>query len=159
MIATPMSRAQFLFSFVIMRSLFLFVELPVLLGFAYLAFHVSVAGSLALFTSVALLGALAFAGLGLLFASRAQNTHTVNGLINLVQFPMFVGSGVFFSNSRFPEAVQPWLRLLPLTALNDALRAILVDGAGPRAIAAPVGLLVGYAVVSFAVALRIFRWR
>ena len=92
-------------------------------------------------------------------ASRAQNQHTVNGLINLAQFPMFVASGVFFSNSRFPEVVQPWLRLLPLTALNDALRAILIDGAGPRAIAAPVGILAGYALLSFAVALRIFRWR
>ena len=130
-----------------------------LLGFAYLAFHVSVAGSLALFTAVALLGGLTFAGLGLLMASRAQNQHTVNGLINLVQFPMFVASGVFFSNSRFPEAVQPWLRLLPLTALNDALRAILIDGAGARAIAAPVGVLAAYALLSFGFALRIFRWR
>jgi ABC-2 type transport system permease protein len=43
--------------------------------------------------------------------------------------------------------------------LNDALRAILIDGAGPRAIAAPVGILAGYALLSFAVALRIFRWR
>jgi ABC-2 type transport system permease protein len=159
MIATPMSRAQFLLSFVVMRSFFLLIELPVLLGFAYFAFHVSVAGSLALFTAVALLGCLTFAGLGLLMASRAQNQHTVNGLINLAQFPMFVASGVFFSNSRFPEVVQPWLRLLPLTALNDALRAILIDGAGPRAIAAPVGILAGYALLSFAVALRIFRWR
>jgi ABC-type polysaccharide/polyol phosphate export permease len=159
MIATPMSRAQFLFSFVVMRSLFLLVELPVLLGFAYLAFRVSIAGSLALFLGVALLGSLSFAGLGLLMASRAQNQHTVNGLINLAQFPMFVCSGVFFSNARFPEALQPWLKLLPLTALNDALRAISIDGAGAAAIAAPVGILAGYALVAFAVALRIFRWR
>jgi ABC-2 type transport system permease protein len=108
---------------------------------------------------VALLGGLSFAGLGLLMASRAQNQHTVNGLINIVQFPMFVASGVFFSNARFPDAVQPWLRLLPLTALNDALRAISIDGAGLSGIIAPVSLLAGYALVSFAIALRIFRWR
>jgi ABC-type multidrug transport system permease subunit len=159
MVATPMSRAQFLFSFVIMRSLFLVVELPVLLGFAWLVFQVGIAGSLPLFVAVALLGGLTFAGIGLLLASRAQNQHTVNGLINLVQFPMFVCSGVFFSNSRFPDFLQPWLKLLPLTALNDALRAISIDGAGFRAIVAPVALLVGYSLASFAAALRIFRWR
>lgn len=159
MVATPMSRAQFLFSFVVMRSLFLLVELPVLLGFAWLAFHVGIAGSLALFIAVALLGGLMFAGLGLLMASRAQNQHTVNGLINVLQFPMFVGSGVFFSISRFPDVLQPWLKLLPLTALNDALRGILVDGAGVRGIAVQVGIMAGYALAAFAAALRIFRWR
>jgi len=159
MVATPMSRAQFLFSFVVMRSLFLLVELPVLLGFAWVAFHVGVAGSLPLFFAMALLGGLMFAGLGLLMASRAQNQHTVNGLINLLQFPMFVGSGVFFSISRFPAALQPWLKLLPLTALNDALRGILIDGAGVRGVALPASIMAGYALAAFGVALRIFRWR
>ena len=159
LVATPMSRAQFLTSFVMMRALFLFLELPVLLGFGWLTFRVGVAGSLPLLLGVAVLGALAFSGLGLLVASRAQNTQTVTGLINLVMLPMFVGSGVFFSTARFPEAAQPFLRLLPLTALNDAMRAIMIDGAGLRAVLAPVALLAGIAAVSFAVALRIFRWR
>jgi ABC-type polysaccharide/polyol phosphate export permease len=80
-------------------------------------------------------------------------------LINLVMLPMFVASGVFFSTARFPEAVQPALRALPLTALNDALRAVMIDGAGLRQILGPLGLLVGIALVSFAAALKLFRWR
>ena len=159
LVATPMSRAHFLLSFVLMRTLFLFLELPVLLGFGWLTFNVGVAGSLPLLLGVAILGALAFAGLGLLVASRAQNTQTVTGLINLVMLPMWVASGVFFSTRRFPDAAQPFLRVLPLTALNDAMRAIMIDGAGLRAVLAPVALLAGIAAVSFAVALRIFRWR
>lgn len=159
LIATPMSRAQFLFSFVVMRAMFLFLELPVLLGFGYFAFDVRVTGSLALLVAVALVGALAFAGIGLLLASRAQNTQTVNGLINLVQLPMFVASGVFFSTARFPEVVQPYLRVLPLTALNDAMRAVMIDGAGLGGILAPVLLLAAIAASTFALALRIFRWR
>jgi len=159
LMATPMSRAQFLISFVLMRALFLFLELPVLLGFGWLAFNVGVAGSLPLVVGVALLGALSFAGLGLLVASRAQNTQTVSGLINLVMLPMFVASGVFFSTARFPQAVQPVLRALPLTALNDALRAVMIDGAGLRQILGPVALLAGVALVSFAAALKLFRWR
>jgi ABC-type multidrug transport system permease subunit len=159
LVATPMSRSQFLISFVLMRALFLFLELPVLLGFGWLTFHVGVAGSLPLLVGVSLVGALSFAGLGLLVASRAQNTQTVSGLINLVMLPMFVASGVFFSTARFPESVQPALRALPLTALNDALRAVMIDGAGLREILGPVALLAGIALVSFAAALKLFRWR
>jgi ABC-2 type transport system permease protein len=159
LVATPMSRAQFLWSFVVMRALFLLMELPVLLGFAWLVFRVGVAGSFALLLGVSLIGALAFAGIGLLVAARAQNTQTVTGLINLVMLPMFVGSGVFFSTSRFPDAVQPFLRVLPLTALNDGLRAVMIDGAGLTAVAGQLGLLAGIALVTFFAALRLFRWR
>lgn len=159
LVATPMSRAEFLWSFVIMRALFLLLELPVLLGFAWLVFKVGVAGSLALLLGVALLGALAFAGIGLLVAARAQNTQTVSGLINLVMLPMFVGSGVFFSTARFPDSVQPFLRVLPLTALNDALRAVMIDGGGITAVGSEVALLGATAAVTFAAALRVFRWR
>ncbi|HEX9577702.1 MAG TPA: ABC transporter permease [Myxococcales bacterium] len=159
LVATPMSKSQFLWSFVLMRTLFLFLELPILLGFGKLIFDVGVAGSLPLLVAVSCMGALAFAGLGLLVASRAQNTQTVSGLINLVMLPMFVASGVFFSTARFPDAVQPYLRVLPLTALNDALRAVMIDGSGVRAIATQLGILALIAAVSFAAALQIFRWR
>lgn len=156
--ATPMRRGEFLLSFVLLRLLFLLLELPVLLGFGWLAFGVPVRGSLALVAAVALAGAFAFAGLGLLVASRAQNVQTVSGLINLVMLPMFLLSGVFFSASHFPDLVQPALRALPLTALNDALRAVMLDGAGLAAVAPRLLLLAGVAAVSFALALRWFRW-
>ena len=159
LVATPMSRAQFLWSFVVMRALFLLLELPVLLGFAWLVFGVGIAGSSLLVLGISLLGALAFAGIGLLVASRARNTQTVSGLINLVMLPMFVASGVFFSTARFPEGVQPFLRVLPLTALNDALRAVMIDGAGLRAVAPQTLILAVTAALTFAVALRLFRWR
>jgi ABC-type multidrug transport system permease subunit len=159
MLATPMRRGDFLVSFVLMRALFVLIEVPVLVGFGWIAFGVRVTGSLVLLLGVALLGALAFAGLGLLVASRAQNTQTVGGLMNLVMMPMFVGSGVFFSASNFPDALQPFLRALPLTALNDALRAVVNEGAGAATIARELILLAVCSAVSFAAALRLFRWR
>ena len=158
MLATPMRRGQFLFSFVLMRMAFLVVEVPVLLVFGRLAFGVPLQGSFALLSGLALLGALAFAGVGVLVASRARNTQTVNGLINLVMMPMFLLSGVFFSSSHFPDLMQPLVKALPLTALNDALRAVMNEGAGAAAVLPQAALLAGIAVVSFALALRIFRW-
>jgi ABC-type multidrug transport system permease subunit len=158
LVATPMRRGQFLVSFVLLRMLFLVLELPVLLGFAALAFHVTVRGSLVLLVALALLGALAFSGLGLLVAARAQNSQTASGLINLVMMPMFILSGVFFSAANFPDLMQPFVRALPLTALNDAMRAVMNEGAGLAAVAPQVALLAGVASVTFALALRWFRW-
>src|SRR5205807_783987 len=135
------------------------LELPILLGFAWFAFKVGVAGSLPLLVELSFLGAMTLAGIGLLIASRAQNTQTVAGLINLIMLPMFVTSGVFFSVAKFPESLQPLIRARRLTALIDSLRAIMIDGAGPRAIAAPLTLLAILAVASFAAALKLFRWR
>jgi ABC-2 type transport system permease protein len=159
MVATPMSRAQFLWSFVTMRAMFLFLELPILIGSGWFLFHVGVAGSLPLLVGIGLLGAIAFAGVGLLVASRAQNLQTAAGLVNLVMMPMFVCSGIFFSTARFPEGVQPVLRAMPLTALNDAMRAVMIDGAGLRAVSSQLVVLAVTAVLSFTLALRIFRWR
>jgi ABC-type multidrug transport system permease subunit len=159
LLATPMRRGDFLASFVAMRALFVLLEVPVLYGFGWLAFGVRVTGSPLLLLGVAMLGALSFAGIGLLVASRAENTQTVGGLMNLVMMPMFVGSGVFFSAGKFPDALQPFVRALPLTALNDAMRAVVNEGAGVVDIARPLSLLAIMGIVSFGLALRFFRWR
>ncbi|MBI5070452.1 MAG: ABC transporter permease [Deltaproteobacteria bacterium] len=158
LVATPMRRSEYLLSFVILRLLFVFLEIPVLLGFGWLAFSVPVHGSLALLVAISLVGALCFAGMGLLVACRAQNVQTVGGLINLVMMPMFLLSGVFFSASHFPDLLQPFIRVLPLTALNDALRLVMNEGLGLAAVGPRLLLLAGLAIVTFAAALRWFRW-
>jgi ABC-type multidrug transport system permease subunit len=105
------------------------------------------------------LGSLVFAGLGLLVGSRAQTTHTVAGLVNLVTLPMAICSGVFFSAARFPEVFQPLIRALPLTALIEAVRAVMLDGVGPAAVARQITIMLVWGAVSFGVALRVFRWQ
>jgi ABC-type polysaccharide/polyol phosphate export permease len=141
LMATPMKKRDFLFAFAVMRGLFLLGELPLLIGFGWLAFDDGVRGSWLLLLVTATLGALCFAGLGLLTAARAQNTQSANGIINLVQMPMMMCSGVFFSSQRFPAMLQPVIKLMPLTALNDALRAVMIDGAGLLAIMRPLGIV------------------
>jgi ABC-type multidrug transport system permease subunit len=159
MMATPMSRAHFLLSFVLVRGAFLLGELPILLGFAHWAFHVPIRGALLLIVGLSVLGSLMFAGMGLLIGSRAQNTHTVAGLVNMTTLPMLVTSGVFFSAARFPEIFQPIIRLLPLTALIEAVRAVMLDGAGVAAVAHQIGIMLAWGLISFVVALRLFRWQ
>lgn len=159
MTATPMSRAHFLLSFVFVRALFLLGELPLLLVFAHWVFDVPIRGSLPLIAGFCGLGSLVFAGLGLLVGCRAQNTHTVAGLVNLVTLPMAICSGVFFSAARFPDTVQPIIKALPLTALIEGVRAVMLSGAGLAGILRHTAILLAWGLVSFALALRLFRWQ
>jgi ABC-2 type transport system permease protein len=159
LMATPMRRSDFLFSFVLVRALLLVFEVPPILLFGRFVFDVAVTGSLATVALIVLCGGLTFAAIGLLIASRAQTTQTVSGLINLVSFPMFLCSGVFFSASRFPDVVQPFIRLLPLTALNDALRDVMIEGASLAQIGSKLGIVLAWGLGAFALAVRLFRWR
>jgi ABC-type multidrug transport system permease subunit len=159
LIATPMSRTQFLASFVLSRLTLLVIEVGALLGFALLAFGVPIRGSLLSLLAICLLSALSFGALGLLLASRARTIEGVSGLMNLVMLPMWIFSGVFFSATRFPDALQPFIQALPLTAVNDALRASLLEGAGWSRLAPELGIVALWLVVSFALAVRLFRWR
>jgi len=158
-LASPMRKSEFLLSHILARLVFLAVEVGALLAFAYVVFRVPVRGSFLGLSVAALVGAMAFAGLGLLVASRAKTIEGVSGLMNLVMVPMWILSGVFFSASRFPDSFQPIIRALPLTALNDALRAIMIDGAGLGATAGSLAVVAAWGLASFALALRMFRWR
>ncbi|HEU4521390.1 MAG TPA: ABC transporter permease, partial [Thermoanaerobaculia bacterium] len=159
MLATPMRKIDYLMSHFFSRVIFLVMEVGIVVAFAWIAFDVRVNGSWAIFWLIALLGGMAFGGLGVLVASRARTLEAVSGLMNLVMVPMWVGSGVFFSYERFPDAALPFLRALPLTALNDALRAVMNDGLGLAAVASEIGVLLAWTVVTYAVGLKIFRWQ
>lgn len=157
--ATPMSRLEYLLSFVLSRLLFLGLELAVLIGFGVWVLDVPVRGSPLLLILVAFTGAAAFGAIGLLVSSRARTVEGVSGLTNFVMLPMWIFSGVFFSSSNFPAVIQPVVQALPLTALVNALRGIMLQGFGIEGILAPLGILLVYLVVCLAVALRIFRWQ
>lgn len=157
--ATPMRRSEFLLAQMLARLVFLVLEVAILVGFAALAFGVEVRGSVAALALVSLLGAASFAGIGLLVSARARTIEGVSGLMNLVMLPMWLLSGSFFSWERFPEAAHPFIRALPLTALNDALRAVMTEGRPLSSLGLELGVLFVAGAVSFLVAVRTFRWQ
>jgi ABC-2 type transport system permease protein len=159
LIATPMSRAQYLASYILTRLVFLIGEALILIGIAALAFDVPVRGSLAQLTLIAVAASLAFSGLGLLVSSRARTIEAVSGLMNFVMLPMWVLSGIFFSSANYPAAFQPFIQALPLTAVNDALRANMLQGLGWGAVLPELGIIAAWLIVSFVLALKMFRWR
>jgi len=157
-VATPMPRRDFLLAILGARLTFVLPDLAVLLLLGTLMFGMPVRGNLALVIGIDLIGALAFAGIGLLVACRANTTEAVSGLMNLVMLPMWLFSGVFFSSDRFPEAAQPFIKALPLTQLVTALRQVLLDGAGLVDVSSALAILAAWTIVTFSLALRFFRW-
>ena len=159
LMATPMHRGDFLLSILASRLLFLVPEIAALLFFVWLIFGVPMRGSMLTMLLIILLGASAFAGLGLLLGCRTEKTETMSGYINLIMLPSYLLSGVFFSSKRFPDAAQPYIQALPLTQINDALREVMLEGAGLDKVGWRMAILAAWGVVCFALALRWFRWR
>ena len=157
-VATPMRRGDFLLAIMSSRLLLMVIEIGLLLLFGVLFFHMRVMGSIFSIALLGGLGSLTFGGVGLLTASRAQKIESISGLINLVMMPMWIFSGVFFSYERFPHAIHPLIKALPLTALNDALRASILEGT-PLLHQWPRLLVLGlWGGISFLLALKWFRW-
>jgi ABC-type polysaccharide/polyol phosphate export permease len=159
LVATPMSRTYYLLSYLVWRMMMLVIEVTVPIGFGALAFGVPVRGSWPALVAICVLASFSFSALALLISSRVRTIEAVSGLMNLVQVPMWILSGVFFSSQRFPEAVQPLIQAMPLTAVIDALRLHMLQGASLAQLAPQLGTLAAWLVVCFVLALRLFRWR
>lgn len=156
--ASPMRRSHFLLAYGFSRLAFLVAELVGLLLFGALAFGVVVQGSYFAMVVIAIIGSASFAGLSLLVAARIQSLEAANGWLNFIMLPMWLMSGSFFSYERFPEWLHPIVRALPLTALNDALRAVSSDGASLLSTWPQLLVLAAWGAVGFVLALRFFRW-
>jgi ABC-type polysaccharide/polyol phosphate export permease len=153
-----MRKSEFVAALMMSRVVFMIVELALLLLFGYFIFDVAVEGSLLATLLVGLIGALVFGAIGNLVASRARKIETVSGLMNLVMLPMFVFSGIFFSSDRFPALMQPFIQALPLTMLNDALRAIIIEGQALASQSLEILGLLLWGTASFLVSIKWFRW-
>jgi ABC-2 type transport system permease protein len=156
--ATPMPRRNFLLALFGARLTFLLPDLLVLLALGVFGFGMPVRGNLALLVLVDIVGSLSFVGIGMLVASRASTTEAVSGLMNLVMIPMWMFSGVFFSYQNFPDTFHPFIRALPLTQLVDALRLVILEGATLIDVSSHLLILGAWAVGTFLLALRIFKW-
>jgi ABC-type multidrug transport system permease subunit len=158
LLATPMRRTDFMLATMSVRIASMFVEMTFVLLFARFVFGVVVRGNYFSIFGLGALGALAFGGMGLLVAARPKRIEGVMGLMNVVTMPMFVCSGIFFSWERFPAVVQPVIRLLPLTALNDALRGLILEGTPLAAQWPRLAVLFLWGATSFILGLKLFRW-
>lgn len=157
LLVTPMGKAEFLLAFLGSRLLLAIPESFVILAFGVLVFGVPVLGSWLGIASLTIACAFAMKGLGVLVAARPRTVEGVTGWMNLVQLPMWLLGGSFFSNSHFPGWLQPLVKALPLTQYNDAMRELMRGGPASAALFA-IAYLCGFALACFVIAVRCFRW-
>ncbi len=158
LVATPMKKSYFLFSFITVRIVMNFVEAFFLILFSWLVFDITIQGSIPALFIVFIAGNLAFAGISVFMSSRTSKTEIGNGLINAVVMPMMLLSGIFFSYHNFPEKVIPLIQKLPLTMVADSIRGIFIEGAGFAETIIPVCILSAIGLLFFLAGLRIFKW-
>ncbi len=154
-----MRRSHFLLSQITGRLVFLVPEAGFLLAVAVLFFQVPVRGSWLTLIFLVFLGGISFCGLGLIVSSRTRTVEGVSGITNLILFPMWVLSGVFFPTSQFPDTFQPFIQALPLTAQIDALRAVMLEGATLADVAGEAAIVLAWGIVTYVLALKWFRWQ
>ena len=159
LVASPMRKHEYLLAQVVGRLIVLTPEAGAPLIFGVLVLGMPIRGSIAAIGALCLIGALAFGAIGLLLASRVRTFEAISGLMNLATVPMWVLSGVFFSATNFPQAMQPLIQLLPLTALINALRSVILEGTTLAGVARELAILGVWGIASFVIALRIFKWR
>jgi len=159
LIATPMSRSHYLASFGLSRFFWLIFEVVMVVGAGILLFGVPLRGSVGTLGVVALLSAAMFGCIGLFIAARPKTIEGASGIMNLVMLPMWVFSGVFFNASNFPDAMQPFIQALPLTASVNALRSVMLEGTPLMGLGPQLAVMGAWLVVSFVLALKLFRWK
>ena len=158
MVATPMKRSNFLIALITVRVLMNFVEAGLLVLFAWLAFNITIQGSIPAALALFIAGNFAFAGISIFISSHTAKTEIGNGLINALSMPMMVLSGVFFSYHNFPEWSIPVIQKFPLTMMADGIRSVFIEGAGFAEMTMPIVILSAIGLVFFTVGMRIFRW-
>lgn len=161
MYATPIGKGYIVVGEGIGRVLFQLATAVVLILFGKFCYGFTLANGWITFVELmvlSLLGLLVFMGFGFIISSVAKNQNVIPIYANLFMFPQYFLSGTFFSKTAFPAAIQPIIKYLPLTALNDAMRKVSFEGAHIWQVPAEVTILLCWCVLIYAIAIKVFKW-
>jgi len=158
---TPVSRLAIILGESLSRLTVALMQAVVIVGVGYYMFHFTlIYGFVTLIEILGLsaVGLIVFLGFGLIISSVAKDDRSIAPMAQLVTLPQFLLAGTFFPIDQLPVWLQRIANILPLTYLNDAMRKVAFEGAGLDAIRTDMLWLVGWAVVIYAVTVRVFRW-
>ena len=96
--------------------------------------------------------------LGLFIAARATSEELAVGLLNMINWPMMLLSGVWFSLEGAGPAVQNLAKVFPLTHVLNSARAVMLDGATIGDIAPSLITLTVLSVLFIGIGAKVFRW-
>ena len=155
--ATPTSPAYFLGAQVASRLMLSFVQVAILLGIG-IWFGLQMFGDYGTLAAIVLLGSVIFLAVGFAIAGWAKNEDQAAPVANLISLPMMFLSGVFFPRDAMPDFLANITQFMPLTYINEALRAVVNDGASLTSLGPQLLGMGVWAVITFVLAVRLFRW-
>jgi ABC-2 type transport system permease protein len=155
---TPLPKWVFLLAQILQRVTVVVLQTAVLLIAARLGFQISNQGSYALFAVLVVLGTGTFLALGFALSSFASTVETYGAISNLVFLPLMLLSGVYFSLDNAPLWMQRVVFILPLSPFLRMLRAVFNDGGTLSGQGTGLAIVGAWALLSFMVALKRFRW-
>ncbi len=156
--ATPVPPLAFLGGLLGRSALVQLLQAAIILIMGTLVFGAQVHGSLIQLGGLALLGAVAFFGMGFAISTLSRTAETANLFGSVIFFPMMFLSGTFWPREFMPEAIRPVISHLPLSPLVDAMRGVSAQGQPLWQFGGTILYLLGWTAAAFAVAVRRFRW-
>jgi len=157
MMVAPVNRLSILLGKTLAQTLRGLIQGAIILALAIGIFGVAIQGSIFLVFALLLLGVFSFVGLGIVITSFTKDQETAQMLMMTLMFPMMFLSGVFFPIQQMPAFMQTISHFLPLTYAADALRKVMVLGAGIPQISTELIVLTAFGIVMIAIALPVFR--
>jgi ABC-2 type transport system permease protein len=159
--ATPVRKETIVISEGISRMIFQLIGAVIIISVGHYAFDYTLVNGLLTFVQLIVLSALAilvFMGFGFIVSGLAKSESTIPPFANMITLPQFLLAGTFFSIDNFPKWLQPFCRALPLSFLNDAMRKVAFEGAGFWDVRIDILVLLGWGVLLYIIAGRVFRW-
>jgi ABC-2 type transport system permease protein len=157
MMVAPINRLSIIIGKTLAQTARGLLQGVLILVLASILFGVSIQGSILLVFGLLLLGVFSFVGLGVVLTSFAKDQETAMMVMMTLMFPMMFLSGVFFPVQQMPWFMQSISKVLPLTYAADALRKVMVLGAGIPQIATELSVLIVFGVVMIAIAVPVFK--
>lgn len=159
--ATPISRPYIILGEGLARVLFQMLTAIVIIAVGYFLFDFTLVHGITTFIEMlflSFLGLVVFMGFGFIVSGLAKSESTIPPLANIITLPQFLISGTFFSIDAFPKWLQPISRAMPLTHLNNAMRAVAFEGDSLWGVKTEIGIIVLWGIIVYIAAIKIFKW-
>jgi oleandomycin transport system permease protein len=103
---------------------------------------------------------LAMCWISVVIGLVAPSPETVQGLSFIWTMPLVFGSSVLLANtSTMPGWLQAWVKVNPVTALADSVRALMIGGPIGNHVLYTLAWAAGIIIVMFPLAMRMYRRR
>lgn len=156
--STPLQRPMLVLGDIVFRMIVVLLSAALIIMIGRLVFNVQMVGNWLNLCGIILLGSFVLVNLGYVIAAFVKTQESAMPIVQVVDLPMMILSGTFFPIASMPSFIEPLVKILPLTYLNDALRQIMVAGTPLYSMTTDIVVLAVWAVVSLGVTIRFFRW-